>query len=133
LGSIPSYGTLPTLSISRSGIKNLRAFEKVTALFKLELAENWQLESLEGLDNLESVSGDQGSSLHVVVNPKLTSLHGLEKLSHSNADIQVDANELLTDFCGLKTLFTNSNPDLSFYVERNAINPTKEEIVSSCP
>jgi hypothetical protein len=131
--ALSNVGYMPTVSISQTGLTTLNGLTKIVGLYKLELIENNSLLSLEGLNNLESISGDQGASMLVARNDQLISLHGLEKLYNSNANIQVNFNPVLTDFCPLKKLFASNNPSMSFSVELNAVNPTAQEIISNCP
>ncbi len=64
----------------------------------------------------------------------ITHLDAFDKLMTVNGNIDMLDNTSLTDFCGLKNLFsTGTVPDnFTFTITGNASNPAKQEIIDNC-
>lgn len=83
-------------------IVNLDGLQNVKAVGGLYLWVNPFLTSIEGLSNVESISGD----LYIWTNTSLTSLHGLEKVKKVDGLLRIWSNVLLPTLEGLENIET---------------------------
>lgn len=116
---------------------------------ELLIIYNNSLSNIDGLSNLNSIEGD----LAIWDNDSLTNIEGLSKTTeigyisifHNDSLKNIDGlndvkcvkenvdftwNEILSDFCGLKNLFTNGDIGGDYTVCMNAYNPTPKDIIS---
>lgn len=87
--------------------------------------------SLDKLSNLEQIEG----KLEIINNSSttLTNLNAFQKLKKVAGNITITGNTSLSDFCGLKNLFSNGGVAPGTYtVSGNSSNPTKQDIIDNC-
>jgi hypothetical protein len=70
-----------------------------------------------------------GGQIEIANNQFLTSLDGLENLNTVSQSVSITENTKLSDFCALKNLVTNS-PSVNLNVSGNSKNPSAEEILN---
>ncbi len=81
-------------------LKSLHGLENITKLDFLEIENNLELASLNGLENLINIS----KSLRIAENSKLESLNSLNSLTDIGAQFFLSDNNLLTNLNGLNNL-----------------------------
>jgi hypothetical protein len=116
---------------NNSALTSLEGLQSLKSLGRIEILSNNSLINLRGIDNLTTIAGNIYSII-IWSNKKLQNLDGLHKLTAVQGSIQISVNPALTDFCGLKPLFSG---DYNGYynVENNGSNLTKSQIISTCP
>lgn len=94
----------------------------------LYIIENFNLNTLEGLDSLKTITG----SLFRIDRNAITNLDGLANLqSITNLDLfSITGNNELTDFCGLRKGMESIPENLYLSIYFNAYNPTREAIIN---
>lgn len=112
-------------------LSDLSGLEKVASASRIQIVNNPLLASIIGLTGLTKISGNP-YSLSISGNNVLVSLSGLENLAHADGSIDINSNPKLTEFCGLKNLFTKGY-SASFTAEGNADNPTQQDVITNCP
>lgn len=154
--ALSSLKSSPELDIEIVGsrvVKDLSGLEGITTIKKLTLFSLRDLESLRGLNNLESTEllflancdslrsissvrnlrriGVLGADLTLIIdsNDKLESLDGLENVEEFLGSISIKDNDVLSDFCGIRGLLNNGDPD-TIEIVSNSYNPTPEIIVT---
>ena len=80
LGGLGSLKTLGLLDLNYNELRSLRGLEKLSSARSIGIVNHAELESIEALSSLESVSED----IYLFSNPRLESLHGLESLEQAN-------------------------------------------------
>lgn len=112
----------------------------------LDIHSNTELTSLEGLNNLVSIgSTDFISYIRFAGNPKLQDLSALAILEEINGEFVFETtiffscgiacdgiagNEMLSDFCGVQSLFNSGNFNTeNINISHNAYNPTIQDII----
>ncbi len=102
--------TLKGLTISNTGLRNLQGLEGLQhASFSIFLLGNNKLSSLDGLQNLRSMSGGSANFIHIQDNPNLLSLEKLSALrTVGDARILVRRNKNLTSIGGLASIDPSS-------------------------
>lgn len=127
-----------------SSLVNLNGLESLTTIENhCDIYINNSLQSLDGLDNLTSVGGffriaqndninsiealgeltSIGSDLNIQENDVLETLNGLENLT-TVADLIVNQNPNLEDFCALTYLVDNVGINGDYEALENSFNPT---------
>ena len=105
-----------TLEIEgNKGLRSLEGLENLkTITFRATITGNGDLESLKGLENLERVGKvDEGEGLTIMSNPKLKNLEGLESLEES-LFIHVQSNNAMQTFGTLPSLQVLGSLSASF-------------------
>lgn len=104
-------------------IRDNKKLTHINELSKLELVDkdlvfldNKKLENLDGLSHLKTVNGTIYIGVEAWKNPP-----------------KARANGSLANFCGLKPLLAGNGLKGDYFVENNLMNPTKNDILSSCP
>jgi len=139
--------------ISSLVIEQNRNLRNIQALENLEISENFNLknnglEQIESISSLNSVSNQifiaeenlvdfkifkdltQVNSL-VLLRSQTENLDDLQNLELITEEIRITGNPRLSDFCGIKNAL-ESSPNIDFEIQSNQVNPTQEEIISSC-
>lgn len=122
---IARLDSLGSLTVQRSAITDFKGLENAKVLHSISLSDNLLLESLQGLQNLRLVE----SSIFLKNSPMLTSLEGLNALESLGNSINIYDCTSLTDYCALELLVTDGVNAFST-IERNAYNPTLEDIMN---
>ena len=135
------------ISIYYCNVSSVKVFEKIESLDNLYLGSLKFLKNLEGLDNLQTVkildisdcerlSDITGLSKLKTIDElnfqRLTSLSDLTPLSNVekiSSRVYFDGCTALTNFCPILNAIINISK-YSFYFERNAYNPTYEEMMA---
>lgn len=115
---------------NNASLTSMHGLKRLKSLSRIEIYSNPSLLNLNGLDSLTTLTGSY--SLSIYANPQLKSLDGLQKLTTAYGSVQIFQNPALTNFCGLKPLFT-SGYNQHFWTELNGVNPTQSQVVSTCP
>lgn len=124
------------LDIFGSLITNLEGFSSLTNIGgDFVLNANYFLENVDGLSNLNNVGGSldfisNSPALNNNLTDGLKNLDGLINLGSVGGDFRIRSNDLLTDFCGLKTLATNGFTG-DFTISSNGYNPTQEQLLTN--
>jgi hypothetical protein len=92
------------LTISGKDITNLNGLSQLTSLNGVYIYNNNSLTSLYGLHNVTSVYDLHIGEYHYGGNPLLTSLTGLDALTHISSDLEIYDNNALTSLSGLDNL-----------------------------
>jgi hypothetical protein len=92
------------LTISGKDITNLNGLSQLTSLNGVYIYNNNSLTSLYGLHNVTSVYSLHIGEYHTSGNPLLTSLTGLDALTHISDDLEIYDNNALTSLSGLDNL-----------------------------
>ena len=125
LSTLTSIGGALYLSKTK-GLPNFSAMKNLVSVGDdVNISHNEGLTSI-GLAGLTTIGGD----MSIILNQDLLNLNGLEKLAakNGNPDLTIWNNAKLSNFCGLKPLFSNFNGILS--VLNNAYNPSIQEIAT---
>ena len=123
------------MEINITSIPDLSGFSSITNIGgSLIIRTNVFLENVDGLSSLSSIQGDliidnNASALNNNFTDGLKNLNGLISLNTLGGDLTVTSNKLLTDFCGLKTLFENNYAGTYVVGSKNGYNPSKEQIL----
>lgn len=103
---LPNLKGLKASGISTAAINEnpslttLEGLEKLeTISFEIEVRNNTNLESLNGLDNLAFAR-----AIRIIGNPSITSLAGLSSLARVEVDFRIEGSPLLTSLEGLGSL-----------------------------
>lgn len=143
--------SLGGLSIESAYLHNLNGLENITTLHSFQIEFCGELTSLQGLQNLESLSEggfslwgntaleslDSLSSLTtskngfiIKNNPLIANLDGLSNLYIMEPTLGIDTsimdNNNLSDFCGLSS---NTNLPATITISGNAFNPSYQDIL----
>lgn len=104
-------------------LENLYGLESTTNIsHEITISYNISLIDIQGLSNLQSAE-----SIRFFNNEILPNLNGLNNLV-SGRELDLRGNLELTDFCALRNFFTVAPPPV-YYVQNNAYNPTKQDII----
>lgn len=123
------------MEINITSIPDLSGFSSMTNIGgSLIIRTNVFLENVDGLASLSFIQGDlvidnNASALNNNFTDGLKNLNGLISLNTLGGDLTVTSNKLLTDFCGLKTLFENDYAGTYVVGSINGYNPSKEQIL----
>jgi len=82
-----------------------------------------QINSLEGLENLQAIQGDL-----IISKTNLTNLDALASLEEVKGNVIIKNNLELRDFCGLQQLFERGSIGGTIQIEGNLINPNPNNI-----
>jgi hypothetical protein len=124
-GALTNFGGLSSLNHLGGGLRisnndeltSLSGLEGLTYIFDVSISDNISLISLNGLNNVTSVSPN--GYLWITGNNSLTNLTGLENLAHIWGDLVLRNNNSLTSLSGLNNVKTIRG-DLELY-ENNAL------------
>jgi len=98
-------------------LTQVNAFSKLQVVDKdLVSLDNKKLENLDGLSQLKAVAGSVYIGIEAWKNPA-----------------KARGNSSLSNFCGLKPLLNSNGLKGELFIENNLANPSKDEILSSCP
>lgn len=111
-----------------NGCQNLQNF---IGLENVEYFTRFNLNNLPSLINFIGIGNSVMPYISISNCQLITSLQGLENVTSSNS-IGIFNNQNLQNFCSIKNIITNLNPG-SLYITGNALNPTKQEIITNCP
>ena len=123
------------LDILTSSISDMNGFSSLTNIGgSLILRTNVILDNVDGLSNLSTIQGDlivdnNASALNNNFTDGLKNVNGFINLNTLGGDLTVTSNKLLTDFCGLKTIFENGYTGNYTVGSSNGYNPSKEQIL----
>lgn len=123
------------LDILTSSISDMNGFSSLTNIGgSLILRTNVILDNVDGLSNLSTIQGDlivdnNASALNDNFTDGLKNVNGFINLNTLGGDLTVTSNKLLTDFCGLKTIFENGYTGNFTVGSSNGYNPSKEQIL----
>ena len=123
------------LDILTSSISDMNGFSSLTNIGgSLILRTNVILDNVDGLSNLSTIQGDlivdnNASALNDNFTDGLKNVNGFINLNTLGGDLTVTSNKLLTDFCGLKTIFENGYTGNYTVGSSNGYNPSKEQIL----
>ena len=123
------------LDILTSSISDMNGFSSLTNIGgSLILRTNVILDNVDGLSNLSTIQGDlivdnNASALNNNFTDGLKNVNGFINLNTLGGDLTVTSNKLLTDFCGLKTIFENGYTGNFTVGSSNGYNPSKEQIL----
>lgn len=106
-------------------LQNLEGLSKIERLGYLYIEGNPILQSLDGLENLETIYSQQ---LYIINNNQLSDVSALSNLSTINGNFYVVSNPQLTDFCPFKSLIVNNGVTGTYTVSSNGSNPTKAQV-----
>ena len=96
-------GKVIIMEAEDDSITDLSPFLQVTSIGeRLEIIKNPKLESLHGLENLDTIDND----LFIAFNLKLTDLHGLNHLRGVGGNIGISFNNILSSLDGINQLNT---------------------------
>lgn len=116
---------------NNSVLVNFQGLRRLKSVPRIEVYANKALQNLNGLDSLTTIKGNDYSIL-IWSNDNLRNLDGFQKVTEVQGSIQISNNPVLTDFCGLKTVFSLGYT--GFYsAQNNSSNPTQNEVLSGCP
>lgn len=118
------------LIMENSSLESLRGLENIESLGGFGISYNDKLENLTGLEGLTTITNDT-YGFTISANPLMSTLTGLDNLIQAEGQIAIAANESLGDFCALKNFFTNGSFG-DVIIEQNLTNPTPDEIVENC-
>lgn len=98
---------------------------------KVSIQYNEVLENLDALSNLTTINKDYYccGGLFIKFNQSLTNINGLSNLSHVEDNLDLIRNPLLSDFCGLQSLFLDNGLAGEYNAFENAYDPTKQDII----
>ena len=127
LSSIPSVaGALWVYgNISLTNVDGLSSIAYAGSLY---ICQN-DLTNLDGLSSLNSVI----SWVYIIYNTLLANVDGLSSLTSVGGYLSVQANPLLSEFCGLNPLLEGCGLSGGYYVWGNAENPTPQQIIEGGP
>ncbi len=91
---------------------------------ELTINGNLKLESLNALSQLESVQNI------IIGNSKCFDLEGLNHLMFADR-IVIRQNAELSNFCAIRPVLL-ANDSISLYINKNLLNPTRDEIILGC-
>ena len=113
-----------TLTIAGNPVlENLYGLESTTNIsHEITISYNISLIDIQGLNNLQSAE-----SMRFFNNEILPNLNGLNNLV-SGRELDLRGNLELENFCALQNFFTVAPPPV-YYVQNNAYNPTKQDII----
>ena len=123
------------LDILTSSISDMNGFSSLTNIGgSLIFRTNVILDNVDGLSNLSTIQGDlivdnNASALNDNFTDGLKNVNGFINLNTLGGDLTVTSNKLLTDFCGLKTIFENGYTGNYTVGSSNGYNPSKEQIL----
>lgn len=103
---------------SLDGIQNIHTVDRISV---------WECPNITGLTLMGAMSGNL-EFLFVESNEQLNSLDGLDGIVSISNYLGVGGNEILTDFCSLTTSLSNQTPE-TFFISSNAYNPTIQDII----
>lgn len=135
--TLSGFGGLSNLKIfgvfNNSNLISLNGLENVTTLARLSVENCPNLVSIHALSNVNSFSeyffeGVLYEGKISIINTGLTSLDALNNVTNSPANLVIENNSALGDFCGLHNL----NTDILEYVSivGNQYNPTAQDIIA---
>lgn len=134
-------------------LSNLHGLENITELTILDIADNSSLTSLQGLQNLHTISDlvienndllENISYLHglttvkpssealynrfnILGNALIASLDGLQNITAFEAELRIESNSLLKNFCAISNVI---NAASTTDIQYNGYNPTVQDITS---
>ena len=111
--------------IQNGRLENLAGLNNLKLVgVNLELIKNYYLSDISALTSLTTVGG----SLKIHDADGLLNLDDLKSIN-SVTSFSFYHNSQLTNFCGIKDYLTN-HPNTEIYIQDNAYNPSKEDIIS---
>lgn len=120
------------IQLWQTGLTNLQGLNNLVHARTIEIFSNLNLLNLQGMDKLTTLTQD-GTALTVTRNPLLSTLNGLQNLKSLPAGgISMEYNTTLKDYCALKPLIAGGWSG-NLYIQGNAINPTKADVLAGCP
>ncbi|MCU0394342.1 MAG: hypothetical protein MUF29_00415 [Chitinophagaceae bacterium] len=134
LASTPGFRNVVAGSLhieSNPALTDLSGFASLTTAERISILNNDKLQDLGGLEKLKTITND-AYAITVWNNAGLKSLKGLENLLDAKGSVQISLNRSLTDFCALAPFFRKAPANLFYYVEFNAQNPSRADIVANC-
>ncbi|WP_394841796.1 chitobiase/beta-hexosaminidase C-terminal domain-containing protein [Pendulispora brunnea] len=87
-----------------TGLSDLQGLNGLTAVGYLDVVENKHLQTLRGLEKLESVPGTPGQSIRIYANEALTEIGALNSIVSLQQPLEINGNRSLTHFNGLHGL-----------------------------
>ena len=121
ISGLSSLSSIETgrLAIFTSGLESLDGLENLETVPGLNLSENPVLSGLQGLSSLTSSAG----GVYIVGNSALVNLNGLENLSYvgEGGDLYITDNESLTSLSGIDNIVFNPFYVTNIWIHQNPL------------
>jgi len=129
LSGLESIETIGLLEISNNpNLQSLQGIENLKSTpIGIDIKDNPRLTSLVSFNNLSIGQEIEGNGIGIRNNDALTNLNGFETISNFTGLVAVHDNDILRDLCDLQSIFVNGTIGI-VRIEDNFLNPTQTDL-----